>query len=84
MRAKPIYFVAPLLIVVWSLLAVGIAIGFVVLLAMLNKAQSAIQEAAIAALCACMFIGLYVIVRSVDKIAFWLAPLLKRNREGEE
>lgn len=36
----------------------------------LSEATSAIQEAAISALCATLLIGLYVVVRAVDKLAY--------------
>lgn len=59
-------------VVAWSLLLAAVFVGGIVFLTGLNRTASAIQDAALAAVTAATFVGLYVAARCVAEIAAYI------------
>ena len=56
------------MVIIWTLLALGIILGSLMLMAGLADAKSAIQEAAMGAVFAAFFVAGYILARCVEKI----------------
>jgi len=62
-------------LVAWACLFLAVACGGLLFCGSLSKAQSAPQEAALGAVFSTVFIGLYIIIRCVEKFAASLERL---------